>query len=80
MLKWSLFMSRWQLRNFFAKLRNSRPVKTLMRLMIIKSTSHPKRMAGRGDGTRATLLLAVCESLARCQDTAGLSSAARGRC
>ena len=32
-------------------------------------------MAGRGDGTRATLLLAVCESLARCQDTAGLSSA-----
>ena len=32
MLKWSLFMSRWQLRNFFAKLRNSRPIKTLIRL------------------------------------------------
>ena len=62
MLKWSLyFMSRWQLRNFFAKLRNSRPVKTLMRLMIIKSTSHPKRMGGAGTA-REPLCCSRCAS------------------
>ena len=47
MLKWFLLMSRWQLRKFYPKLRNSRPVKTLIRLIIIKSSETSQVMAGQ---------------------------------
>ena len=62
MLKWFLSMSRWQLRKFYPKLRNSRPVKTLIRLMIIKSSETSQVMAGRD-------LLGSVARVARSQST-----------
>ena len=68
MLKWSLFMSRWQLRNFFAKLRNSRPVKTLFEVddhQVNKSSETNGGARGRHESHSAARGVRVARSLSR---------------